>query len=98
MMSSVITLRLNRRMGVLQRFTLLQPNFCQTHHPQASTISDILELTPSVRRSVVRTAKITSRSDGVGMRPSVAITITHLGLTLGKMRTALTVDRAFDIL
>jgi len=33
-----------------------------------------------------------------GMRPSVAITITQLGLTLGKMRTALTVDRAFDIL
>src|SRR5260370_41011627 len=32
-----------------------------------------------------------------GMRPSVAITITQLGLTLGKMRTALSVDRAFDI-
>jgi rsbT antagonist protein RsbS len=31
-----------------------------------------------------------------GMRPSVAITITQLGLTLGKMRTALTIDRAFD--
>src|SRR5216684_6981851 len=29
---------------------------------------------------------------------TAAFTITHLGLTLGKMRTALTVDRAFDIL
>jgi hypothetical protein len=27
----------------------LQSNFCHTHHPQISTISDILELTPSVR-------------------------------------------------
>src|SRR6266852_4031710 len=33
-----------------------------------------------------------------GMRPSVAITITQLGLTLGKTRTALSVDRALDIL
>jgi len=33
-----------------------------------------------------------------GMRPSVSITITQLGLTLGKTRTALNVDRAFDIL
>jgi hypothetical protein len=32
------------------------------------------------------------------MRPSVAITVTQLGLTLGKTRTALNVDRAFDIL
>ena len=38
------------------------------------------------------------RSVLTGMRPSVAITLTQLGLTLGKTRTALTVDRAFDIL
>src|SRR2546430_5914390 len=33
-----------------------------------------------------------------GIRPSVAITLTQLGLTLGKTRTALSVDRAFEIL
>jgi len=38
------------------------------------------------------------RSVLTGMRPSVAITLTQLGLTLGKTRIALSVDRAFDIL
>jgi len=33
-----------------------------------------------------------------GMRPSVAITATQLGLTLGSTMTALDVDRALDIL
>ena len=33
-----------------------------------------------------------------GMRPSVAITITQLGLTLGRPLTALTVDSALDML
>src|SRR6266446_8672751 len=45
--------------GVLQRFALLQSNFCQTHHPQASTISTILELTPFVRRFVAANYQIT---------------------------------------
>src|SRR6266849_3629331 len=45
--------------GVLQRFTLLQSNFCQTHHPQPSTISTILELTPFVRRFVAANYQIT---------------------------------------
>ena len=35
----------------LQRFALLQSNFCQTHHPPTSTIWDKLELIPFVRRS-----------------------------------------------
>jgi hypothetical protein len=34
----------------------------------------------------------------VGMRPSVAITATQLGLTLGDALTALDMDRALDIL
>jgi len=33
-----------------------------------------------------------------GMRPSVAVTATQLGLTLGNAMTALTVDRALDML
>jgi rsbT antagonist protein RsbS len=33
-----------------------------------------------------------------GMRPSVAITATQLGLTLGSTMTALDVDRALDTL
>src|SRR6266852_9679730 len=43
-------------------------------------------------------AMMCGRTVLTGMRPSVAITITQLGLTLGKTRTALSVDRAFDIL
>jgi rsbT antagonist protein RsbS len=33
-----------------------------------------------------------------GMRPSVAITATELGFTLGTVQTALDVDRALDML
>src|SRR5216683_2358258 len=43
-------------------------------------------------------ARMGGRTVLTGMRPSVAITITQLGLTLGKTRTALSVDRALDIL
>jgi rsbT antagonist protein RsbS len=32
-----------------------------------------------------------------GMRPAVAITATELGVTLGRTRTALNVDRALDM-
>jgi len=32
----------------------------------------------------------------VGMRPAVAVTATQIGLTLGNIETALTVERALD--
>ena len=46
-----LNLALEAAQGVLQGLALLQSNFCQTHHPQPSTISDILEFTPFVPRS-----------------------------------------------
>src|SRR5216684_3754160 len=53
-------------------------------------------------RMIAETARMVALMGGrtvlTGMRPSVAITLTQLGLTLGKTRTALSVDRAFDIL
>jgi rsbT antagonist protein RsbS len=53
-------------------------------------------------RMIAETAQMVGLMGGhtvlTGMRPSVAITITQLGLTLGKTRTALSVDRAFEIL
>ncbi len=53
-------------------------------------------------RTIAETTRMVGLMGGhtilTGMRPSVSITITQLGLTLGKTRTALNVDRAFDIL
>jgi len=34
----------------------------------------------------------------VGMRPSVAVTATQIGITLGGIETALSVERALDIM
>jgi rsbT antagonist protein RsbS len=34
----------------------------------------------------------------VGMRPSVAVTATQIGITLGGIETALSVERALDLL
>jgi rsbT antagonist protein RsbS len=51
-------------------------------------------------RTVAETAQMIgimgSRTIVVGMRPAVAITTTQIGLTLGRIETALTVDRALD--
>jgi rsbT antagonist protein RsbS len=53
-------------------------------------------------RTVVETVQMVALMGGrtvvVGMRPSVAITATQLGLTLGDALTALDMDRALDIL
>ncbi len=52
-------------------------------------------------RTVAETAQMVGLMGGetiiAGMRPAVAITATELGVTLGRARTALTVDRALDM-
>ena len=52
-------------------------------------------------RTVAETARMVTLMGGEtiisGMRPSVAITATQLGLTLGPTRTALNVERALDL-
>jgi len=53
-------------------------------------------------RTIAETAQMVGLMGGrtviAGMRPSVAITATQLGLTLGHALTALDVDRALDML
>jgi rsbT antagonist protein RsbS len=52
-------------------------------------------------RTVAETAQMVGLMGGetiiAGMRPAVAITATELGVTLGRTRTALNVDRALDM-
>src|SRR5215475_10091507 len=52
-------------------------------------------------RTVAETAQMVGLMGGetiiAGMRPSVAITATELGVTLGKTRTAMTVEKALDL-
>jgi rsbT antagonist protein RsbS len=63
-------------------------------------ISAVESLDSFFARTVVETARMVGLMGGdtviTGMRPSVAITATELGFTLGTVRTALTVDRALD--
>ena len=65
-------------------------------------VSAVESLDSFFARTIAETTRMVGLMGGhtilTGMRPSVAITITQLGLTLGQTRTALTVDRAFDIL
>ena len=65
-------------------------------------VSAVESLDSFFARTIAETTRMVGLMGGrtvlTGMRPSVAITITQLGLTLGKTRTALSVDRAFDIL
>jgi rsbT antagonist protein RsbS len=65
-------------------------------------VSAVESLDSFFARIIAETTRMVGLMGGrtvlTGMRPSVAITITQLGLTLGKTRTALSIDRAFDIL
>jgi rsbT antagonist protein RsbS len=65
-------------------------------------VSAVESLDSFFARTIAETTRMVGLMGGrtilTGLRPSVAITITQLGLTLGTTRTALNVDRAFDIL
>ncbi len=65
-------------------------------------ISTVEVLDSYFARMVSETTKMVAlmgaRTVIAGMRPSVAIATIELGLTLGNTLTALSVDRAFDIL
>ncbi len=65
-------------------------------------ISAVDTLDSFFARTISETAQMVSLMGGetviAGMHPSVAITTTQLGLTLGRTLTALNVDRAIDLL
>lgn len=65
-------------------------------------ISSVETLDSFFARTVAETSRMVGLMGGrtviAGMRPGVAITATQLGLTLGGTLTALTVDRALDLL
>ncbi len=65
-------------------------------------ISGVETLDSFFARTITETSRMVAMMGGqtviTGMRPSVAITATQLGLTLGGILTALTVDRALDLL
>ena len=65
-------------------------------------ISAVDTLDSFFARTIAETAQMVSLMGGktiiAGMHPSVAITTTQLGLTLGRTLTALSVDRAMELL
>lgn len=65
-------------------------------------ISAVETLDSFFARTVTETSRMVTLMGGrtvlTGMRPSVAITATQLGLGLGNILTALNVDRALDML
>jgi rsbT antagonist protein RsbS len=65
-------------------------------------ISTVETLDSFFARTVVETSQMVDLMGGrtvvAGMRPAVAITAPQLGLTFGKIRTSLDVERALDIL
>ena len=65
-------------------------------------ISTVETLDSFFARTVAETSDMVALMGGrtviAGMQPSVAITVTQLGLTLGSTLTALDVDRALDLL
>ncbi len=64
-------------------------------------ISSVETLDSFFARTVTESAQMVTLMGGrtiiVGMQPSVAVTATQMGLTLGNIETALNVDRAIDL-
>ena len=64
-------------------------------------ISAVETLDSFFARTVSETAQMVTLMGGrtiiVGMQPNVAVTATEMGLTLGNIETALSVDRALDL-
>jgi len=64
-------------------------------------ISTVETLDSFFARTIAETAQMVGLMGGktiiAGMRPSVAVTATQFGLTLGNVSTALDVDRALDM-
>ena len=64
-------------------------------------ISPVETLDSFFARTVAETAQMVSLMGGrtiiAGMRPAVAVTATQIGLTLGRIETALNVERALDL-
>jgi rsbT antagonist protein RsbS len=76
----------------------------ERHQPRGLVvdISGVDTVDSFFARTLSETAKMVALMGGqtviAGMRPSVAITTTQLGLTLGNAHTALDVDQAADLL
>jgi rsbT antagonist protein RsbS len=85
----------------------LQENVLNAMERHAATrglildISSVDTLDSFFARTVAETAQMVMLMGGrtiiVGMRPAVAMTATQMGLKLGNIETALSVDRAFDM-
>ena len=64
-------------------------------------ISSVDTLDSFFARTISETAQMVTLMGGrtivAGMRPAVAVTATQIGLTLGNIETALSVDRALDL-
>ena len=64
-------------------------------------ISAVETLDSFFARTVSETAQMVTLMGGrtiiAGMRPAVAVTATQIGLTLGNIETALTIDHALDM-
>jgi rsbT antagonist protein RsbS len=65
-------------------------------------ISEVETLDSFFARTVSETAQMVSLMGGrtiiAGMQPPVAVAATEIGLTLGRIETALNVDRALDMM
>jgi rsbT antagonist protein RsbS len=84
----------------------LQENVLNAMHCHESEavlldISSVETFDSFFARTVSETAQMVKVMGGrtiiVGMRPAVAITATQIGLALGNVETALSVDRALDL-